>query len=239
MKANKAKTSKKAANKVSKRVVKKELEASISDKFMEALKGLGHDAGKFTKEIKKTSQVLAKKLSDKFQEVKVAVEEKLESKTKKSKVKKIKKPLTSAKKTAPTAVEKAVKVVAKAAMASAKAPVRRVRASKTGNVVKTSLAKPVGRPATVRTASAANVETINTIAAGRAGAGKTAHGSKTVGKKTASVKVPVVKAKAPVLNAKVRRTRAAKFADSSALASQPETTTGTKGVLNEDLKTNL
>src|SRR5690606_14606127 len=126
MKANKAKTSKKAVKKVSKRAVKKELETSIADKFLEALKGLGHDAGKLSKEIKKTSKVLAKKLSDKYHEVKIAVEEKLESK--KPKAKKAKKPLTSAKRNVSSAVVKAEKVVAKATSAAAKAktPVRTI-----------------------------------------------------------------------------------------------------------------
>ncbi len=111
MKANKAKTSKKTAKKVSKRAVKKHLETSITDKFLEALKGLGHDAGKLSKEIKKTSRVLANKLADKYQEVKVAVEEKFESN---AKPKRAKKPLTTAKRTVTSAAVKAEKVVAKA-----------------------------------------------------------------------------------------------------------------------------
>ena len=119
MKANKAKTSKKATKKVNKRAVKKELETTITDKFLEALKSLGHDAGKLTKEIKKTSRVLATKLSDKYQEVKVAFEEKLDGKFKKPEVKKLKKPLTSAKKAVSSAVVKAEKVVAKAAISAA------------------------------------------------------------------------------------------------------------------------
>ena len=81
MKTNKPKTLVKIDKKTAKQVVKKELEASITNKFMEALKSLGHDADKFSKDIKKTSKELAKKLSKKYNEVKVAVEEKLDSKS--------------------------------------------------------------------------------------------------------------------------------------------------------------
>ena len=107
MKANKAKTSKKAVKKLSKRVIKKELEASISDKFLEALKSLGHDAGKFSKDIKKTSKLLAKKLADRYKEVKNAVEVKLDSSTPVSGSKKVKKPLTTPKKLVSAAVHMA------------------------------------------------------------------------------------------------------------------------------------
>ena len=55
MKANKVKTSVKDVKKKTKRVVKKQLETTISDKFFEAMKSLGHDAENFSKEIKKTS----------------------------------------------------------------------------------------------------------------------------------------------------------------------------------------
>ncbi|MFA6944990.1 MAG: hypothetical protein WC220_03725, partial [Pedobacter sp.] len=91
MKANKAKTSGKVVKKQTKRSVKKELEASISDKFFEAMKSLGHDADNFSKEIKKTSKLLAKKLAGKYKEVKSAVEDKIESSTKSLKGKAIKK----------------------------------------------------------------------------------------------------------------------------------------------------
>ena len=66
MKTNKPKTLVKTDKKTTKQVVKKELEASITSKFMEALKSLGHDADKFSKDIKKTSKELAKKLSKKY-----------------------------------------------------------------------------------------------------------------------------------------------------------------------------
>ena len=133
---------KKAVKKVSKRTVKKELETSISDKFLEALKGLGHDAGKLTKEIKKASRVLADKLSDKYHEVKIAVEEKIES-NKKKKAKKEKKQLTSPKKSGTSSVVKAEKVVAKAITAAAvKAKASGRKTASTGVARKVSIALP-------------------------------------------------------------------------------------------------
>lgn len=121
MKANKAKTSGKVVKKQAKRVVKKELEASISDKFFDALKSLGHDAGKFSKEIKKTSKALAKKLAGKYKEVKSAVEDKLESKVKSIKPKSIIKPQNSGGKSVVSAVKKAEKVVARVSKTAVKA----------------------------------------------------------------------------------------------------------------------
>ena len=64
MKANKVKTSVKDVKKKTKRVVKKQLETTISDKFFEAMNSLGHDAENFSKEIKKTSKALAKKIEE-------------------------------------------------------------------------------------------------------------------------------------------------------------------------------
>ena len=57
---------------------------------MEALKSLGYDADKFSKDIKKTSKELAKKLTKKYAEVKIAVEEKLDTKSTEIKIKNIK-----------------------------------------------------------------------------------------------------------------------------------------------------
>lgn len=159
MKANKAKTSKKAVNKVSKRVVKKELEASISDKFLEALKSLGHDAGKFSKDIKKTSKLLAKKLADKYKEVKDAVEVKLDSSSSGPKSKKVKKPLTTPKKSVTAAVHKAEKVVAKVnrAAVKAKVPLKKAPGSVTASPgsAKSASAKPAARkPVSAKPAAA-------------------------------------------------------------------------------------
>lgn len=161
MKANKAKTSKKAVKKVSKRVVKKELEASISDKFLEALKSLGHDAGKFSKDIKKTSKLLAKKLADKYKEVKNAVEVKLDSSTPVSRSKKVKKSLTTPKKLVTSAVHKAEKVVAKVnrAAVKAKAPLKKVPGSvtsRTGSAKSAAPAKSAATKPAVRKPASAN-----------------------------------------------------------------------------------
>jgi len=92
MKANKSKISDKADKKTAQKTVKKELEISITHKFLDALKGLGYDAEKFSKEVKKTSKELAKKISKKYNEVKLAVEDKLVKQAEVIKVKKIKSP---------------------------------------------------------------------------------------------------------------------------------------------------
>ena len=49
--AKKVRSDKKSPGKNSKRVSKKELETSITNKFMEVICGLGHDAGKLGKDI--------------------------------------------------------------------------------------------------------------------------------------------------------------------------------------------
>ena len=93
MKANKSKISDKSDKKTAQKTVKKELEVSITHKFLDALKGLGYDAEKFSKEVKKTSKELAKKISKKYNEVKLAVEDKLVKQPEVIKIKKIKSPL--------------------------------------------------------------------------------------------------------------------------------------------------
>lgn len=113
MKSKKSKSSNKATKKTTQRVAKKQLEATISEKFMEAVKGLGHDAGKIGKEIKKASKQLAEKLSGKIQEIKESVDSKADAKVKKTKVKALKKSVTSPKKIKKD-IAKAEKVVAKA-----------------------------------------------------------------------------------------------------------------------------
>lgn len=65
MKSKKVKIEKKALKKSEKRVAKKELETSITDKFLEVIRSLGHEAGNLTKDVKKLSRTLAKKLADK------------------------------------------------------------------------------------------------------------------------------------------------------------------------------
>ncbi|HXH98881.1 MAG TPA: hypothetical protein VNI52_01335 [Sphingobacteriaceae bacterium] len=69
MKSKKAKPEKKAAKKSNKRVVKKELEASMTSKFLDVIKNLGHEAGNLTKDVKKLSKQLAKKLADKVSSI--------------------------------------------------------------------------------------------------------------------------------------------------------------------------
>ncbi|MBC7743520.1 MAG: hypothetical protein H7096_00285 [Flavobacterium sp.] len=108
--AKKAKT-KKLANKANSRASKKELESSITDKFMEVITNLGHDAGKLGKDIKRTSKQLAKKISDKLKDVKQTVGDKLENNNK-TKTKNLKKRLTTAK-LASSSANKAEMVVSK------------------------------------------------------------------------------------------------------------------------------
>jgi len=141
MKSNKVKTSGKAVKKQTKRVVKKELESTISEKFFEVIKSLGHDAEKFSKEIKKTSKALAKKLTGTYNDVKNAVEDKLESKAKNTKTKKISKASVSAGKSVVSAVKKAEKVVARVSKAAVKTKVPRLVTAGTATT-KTSASKP-------------------------------------------------------------------------------------------------
>ncbi|WP_395626360.1 hypothetical protein [Daejeonella sp.] len=95
MKANKSKISDKADKKTAQKTVKKELEISITHKFLDALKGLGYDAENFSKEVKKTSKELAKKISKKYNEVKLAVEDKLVKQAEEIKIKRIKSSVTT------------------------------------------------------------------------------------------------------------------------------------------------
>jgi hypothetical protein len=107
MKVNKSKLSEKTDAKTAQKVVKKELEVSITHKFLDALKGLGYDAEKFSKEVKKSSKVLAKKISKKYSEVKIAVEEKLVKKPATVKIKTIKSPIVAKAKAAKAPAKKA------------------------------------------------------------------------------------------------------------------------------------
>jgi hypothetical protein len=143
MKANKSKISDKSDKRTAQKTVKKELEVSITHKFLDALKGLGYDAEKFSKEVKKTSKELAKKISKKYNEVKLAVEDKLVKQPEVIKIKKIKSPLIAkakpalapAKKTplSNSNLKKDTKVVAKTPVVTAKKVTKapRTRAPKT------------------------------------------------------------------------------------------------------------
>ena len=161
MKTNKVKSSLKAEKKMAKQTVKKDLEASITNKFLEALKSLGHDADKFSKDIKKTSKELAKKLSKKYNDVKVAVEEKLDSKSKAIKIKTIKRPITTTRKTTGITVKKAAPLKVKAVKKSSPSLVMPAVAKKPVTAVKKTTKAPVSakvlaaKPATVKKTPAA------------------------------------------------------------------------------------
>jgi L-fucose mutarotase/ribose pyranase (RbsD/FucU family) len=89
MKTNKIKPQKKAA----KKAVQKHIEQSLTEKFLETVKGLGHNAELIAGDIAKLSKSAAKKLSKKFQEVKTVVEHKIEdvkASNKKSAINKVK-----------------------------------------------------------------------------------------------------------------------------------------------------
>lgn len=138
MKANKAKTSNKAEKKVAKQLMKKELETSISAKFLDALRGLGHDAEKFTKEIRKTSKELAKKIAKKYKDAKIAVEDKLEGNAKVKPLNTVKKPVSAPKKVVAAAIKKAEKVVAKVQ----KTTVPTVRAARNKSIASAAASAP-------------------------------------------------------------------------------------------------
>ena len=161
MKTNKAKTSAKVEKKNAKQVVKKELEASITNKFLEALKSLGHDADKFSKDIKKTSKELAKKLAKKYNEVKVAVEEKLDGKSQAIKIKKIKRPISTSAKSMGAALKKSVPLKAKAVkkntpgLAKPAAVKSEVSAVKKTTKAPVSSKESVSKPSAIKSAPAA------------------------------------------------------------------------------------
>jgi hypothetical protein len=142
MKANKVKTSVKDVKKKTKRVVKKQLETTISDKFFEAMNSLGHDAENFSKEIKKTSKALARKIAGKYNDVKNAVEDKLEAKPKSLKPKKvISKTAVSAAKSVESAIKKAEKVIARVSKTALKTKMPRLVTAGTSSA-KAVVSKP-------------------------------------------------------------------------------------------------
>ena len=71
-----------------KKSAKKVLEISITEKFMQALTELGHDATKLKREVKKASKFVAKKIERKLKVVKQVVEAKIDSAPVKQAVKK-------------------------------------------------------------------------------------------------------------------------------------------------------
>lgn len=88
MKTNKSKSEKRTANKGA----KKQIEKSLTEKFFEVVKTLGHNAEDIAEDIAKAGKAVAKKLSKKFKEVAPAVEQLTDknSKLKKSKGEKVK-----------------------------------------------------------------------------------------------------------------------------------------------------
>lgn len=191
MKTNKTKTSIKTEQKTAKQVVKKELEASITNKFLEALKSLGHDADKFSKDIKKTSKELAKKLARKYNEVKVAVEEQKDSKSNATKIKRIKRPIAISTKKAVSPVKKAVLLKPKAAPLKPKAIPLKPKA------VKKSTPKVV-KPIVSKSTATAAKKTIKSPV-------KKAATTKPVAVKSAKSPAKKIVAKKPVVN-KVKAT---------------------------------
>src|SRR6201988_4769666 len=95
-----------------KKSAKKQLEISITEKFLQALTELGHDAQKLKREVKKVSKFMAKKIDRKFKEVKTAIGDKFETKPVKKAVKKAEGSTVTAKKDIAKKVEKVGKVIA-------------------------------------------------------------------------------------------------------------------------------
>ena len=86
------KTSKsKPQRKSSKKAVKKQIEQSLTEKFLAVVRTLGHDTEVIAGDIAKASKAAAKKLSKKLSEVKAVVEDKIDDITApKSKTNKVK-----------------------------------------------------------------------------------------------------------------------------------------------------
>ena len=71
-------TKPKSQKKITKKEVKKQLEQSITDKFLEVIKSLGHDVSEISVEVGKASKRVAKKLTKKFTIVKAEVGQKID-----------------------------------------------------------------------------------------------------------------------------------------------------------------
>ncbi|TAH01800.1 MAG: hypothetical protein EAZ15_06565 [Sphingobacteriales bacterium] len=69
----------KIAIKKSKKAIKQKLETDLSEKLRTFISSLGHDVEEIGDELKKASKIIAKKLSKKIIDVKLAVSEKFES----------------------------------------------------------------------------------------------------------------------------------------------------------------
>ena len=137
MKTSKPKVQKKEA----KKVAKKELEKSLTAKFLEAVKHLGHDAEKIGKDIEIAGKFVAKKLSKKFSASKDVIKKEVDQAPEK-----VSKGVKNAKKV----VEKAV-AKAKPTMQSVKVDAIATEEKAASLITKPVVAKPVNRkPATTR-----------------------------------------------------------------------------------------
>ncbi len=74
----------KMAIKKSKKNIKQKLEIDISEKLKTFISSLGHDVEDIGDELKKASKLIAKKLSKKIKDVKIALNDKLNSETTKT-----------------------------------------------------------------------------------------------------------------------------------------------------------
>lgn len=149
MKTNKTKTLKKA----NKKLAKKQLEQSLSERFFEAVRGIGHNAEIIADDIAKLSKAAAKKLAKKFEEVKIAVEHKLEEQQpiKTKKVKLAKKDAQKLMKKVDKSVSKVVKkAVKKSTPATASVKVEPINSA---DKVATTLKAPAKSTAATKTAT--------------------------------------------------------------------------------------
>ena len=169
MKANKSKVQKKDT----KKTVKTELEKSLTSKFLEAVKHLGHDAERIAKDIEIAGKFVAKKIAKKLKGKKIAIENSIDGKTLKKgaiEVKKVVekavsqgKPVVQSVKVVAIATEekvaKAISKPLKTAVAKTKPVV-----SKAEEAVKLA-AKPTPKPATKPAAKPAAKPAVKATAA--------------------------------------------------------------------------
>jgi len=165
-----------------KRSAKKQLELTITEKFMAVLTELGHDADKLKREVKKASKFVTKKIERKFKEVKQAVGDKLGSA-----------PVTDAvKKSASTAKKDVVKKAAKVEKVIAKATKiaeKRIRKPVEKAVAKAEVAAADAKAAIKKTVAKSVVKVDAAIADTKA-AVKAAPVKKAVAKAAATPKAP-------------------------------------------------
>lgn len=161
MKTKKSKPQKK----VSRKTVKKHIEKSLSDKFFEAVKGLGHNAEVIADDISVLSKAAAKKLAKKFTKVKSLVGDKIESviatgKTPQKKVKLAKKDASKLMKK----VDKSVTKVVKKAVKKAKPLTSSVKVQKIASEKKAAAALEPAKVKTTRSKKMATKSDSNTSA---------------------------------------------------------------------------